>query len=105
MRGLRGRIVARGDASNLAEPRRQLVRTKVQPLAISIWLGVELVQARPGFQSFGYGMIKPSPFRLVVRTSSFHVEDTGSIPVRDNLLGEASEGPPRVGQEVHGTVP
>ena len=37
-------------------------------------------------------MIKPSPFRLVVRTSSFHVEDTGSIPVRDNLLGEASEG-------------
>ena len=50
-------------------------------------------------------MIKPSPFRLVVRTSSFHVEETGSIPVRDNLLGEASEGPPRVGQEVHGTVP
>ena len=37
-------------------------------------------------------MIKPSPFRLVVRTSSFHVEETGSIPVRDNLLGEASEG-------------
>lgn len=71
----------------------------------NIWLGVELVQARPGFQSFGYGMIKPSPFRLVVRTSSFHVEETGSIPVRDNLLGEASEGPPRVGQEVHGTVP
>jgi hypothetical protein len=23
------------------------------------------------------------PFRPVVRTSSFHVEDTGSIPVRD----------------------
>lgn len=48
--------------------------------------------SQTGFQSFGYGMIKPSPFRLVVRTSSFHVEDTGSIPVRDNLLGEASEG-------------
>lgn len=37
-------------------------------------------------------MIKPSPFRLVVRTSSSHVEETGSIPVRDNFLGEASEG-------------
>lgn len=26
------------------------------------------------------------PFRPVVRTSSFHVEDTGSIPVRDRYL-------------------
>lgn len=27
------------------------------------------------------------PFRPVVRTSSFHVEDTGSIPVRDTTFG------------------
>ncbi|KAF3452238.1 hypothetical protein FNV43_RR08336 [Rhamnella rubrinervis] len=31
------------------------------------------------------------PFRPVVRTSSFHVEDTGSIPVRDSLSRVRSE--------------
>lgn len=30
------------------------------------------------------------PFRPVVRTSSFHVEDTGSIPVRDRYSFSAA---------------
>ena len=30
-----------------------------------------------------YEQLLFGPFRPVVRTSSFHVEDTGSIPVRD----------------------
>ena len=30
------------------------------------------------------------PFRPVVRTSSFHVEDTGSIPVRDRFSFSAA---------------
>jgi hypothetical protein len=30
------------------------------------------------------------PFRSVVRTSSFHVEDTGSIPVRDRYSFSAA---------------
>lgn len=33
-----------------------------------------------------YSSLLFCPFRPVVRTSSFHVEDTGSIPVRDRYL-------------------
>ena len=36
--------------------------------------------------SFLYEELLFGPFRPVVRTSSFHVEDTGSIPVRDRYL-------------------
>ncbi|GJX64353.1 hypothetical protein Tco_0298696 [Tanacetum coccineum] len=37
------------------------------------------------------------PFRPVVRTSSFHVEDTGSIPVRDSQEGSLSLPDPSPG--------
>lgn len=39
-----------------------------------------------GAHSAVYEELLFGPFRPVVRTSSFHVEDTGSIPVRDRYL-------------------
>ena len=77
--------------------RKKIKNTKLDSNGVGPYLSRGAFRQRRDFIAYGKERIGSSqstwsalysewligPFRPVVRTSSFHVEDTGSIPVRD----------------------